>query len=215
MICTRPLATFSLLMLMVVPERFFAQNAEPQDNFAIFQRLFDNVAERVTDRLAADHARPLVVAPAMEPTSALAALRARIVKTAIDKGYKVFGADSLLANQQFVRIDLRFVNSTIDYTQVQNSFLWRRGMVQRQALVEVNAEVVEQPTSRILVQEFFKADFADTVRASALSKLEDPQHGFTVGRAPRRTFWARITEPLLLTVSTGAALYALYALRSR
>lgn len=214
MISTRPLATYSLLMLMFVPERFFAQHAEPPDNFAIFQRLFDNVAERVTDRLAADQALPIVVAPAAEPTSALAALRSRIVKTAIGKGYKVFGADSLLANQ-FVRINLPFVNSTIEYAQVQNSFLWRRGMVQRQALVEVNAEVVEQPSSRILLQDFFKAEFADTVRASALGSLEDPQHGFTVGRAPRRSFWARITEPLLLTVSTGAAIYALYALRSR
>jgi hypothetical protein len=213
MTCNR---LFAVLSLMVFAECTLAQKREPPDNFTVFQGLFDKVAAQVTHRLPVDHqAIPVVVAPAVEVASAAAMLRARVVKIAIDRGHTVFGTDSLSGSRQFIRISFPFVNCAVEYTQVKGGFLWRRGTMRRQAMIELNAEVVEEPATRILLQEFFRADFADTVRSSDLSSLEDPQHEFTVGREPRRSGWAQVMEPLLLIVSTGAAAYALYALRSR
>jgi hypothetical protein len=193
----------------------FSQASERDDNLAVFQKLFDRAADRVTNQLSAARSDIVVTVPAGDPTSAFAMLRARAMKRALEAGHRVFDADSVAGYAGYIRIAFPLLQCKVEYANVRSGFLWRSGSVRRQITVDVDAEVTEQPSARVLVADSFRADFADTVRSSEIGRLEYPQTGFTGGRRPSPSLGSQVLEPLLLTISAGAAIYALYALRSR
>jgi hypothetical protein len=185
------------------------------DNLAVFQKLFDKAAGQVVAQLSTGRPDVVVVVPVDDPASALWMLRMRTMKRAMENGHRVFDADSLSGTGGYVRVSFPRVDCTVDYANVRSGFLWRSGSLRRRLTVELGAEVTEQPSARVLITDVFRADFADTVRSSEITRLEESQSAFTRGRMPPQSFGARVFEPLLLTISTGAAIYALYALRSR
>lgn len=202
-------------VLALIPGMVFPQVVEQPDNFAVYQKLFDKVAVHITNQVSADGETAIVVPLFEDQASPRTVLRAQAIKSAIEKGLSVFSTDSLLKGQSYLRVAFPLLNCATEYSQVRHGFLWRRGTLRRQAMIEVSIEIIEQPSTRVVMQEFFKAGYADTVRSSEIRRLENPRYAFTIGREPRRSVRSQLMEPLLLAVSTGAAIYALYALRSR
>ncbi len=210
-----------LLMLVVLvesvlgPERLLSQSPPRPDNLTVMQRLFDEVAERVMGSVPSESEAPLVVAPIADPTSPAYLWRARLVMLAVENGRSVFAKDSTMGAPGYFRIDYQLLACGVEYDLVRRGWLWKKKVLQRKAAVEVDIEIIEQPAGRIRIHEVFRADFADTLRASELSRLDNPPHPFAVGRPSNQADDANILEPILLALAAGAAIYALYSLRSQ
>lgn len=196
--------------LVLMPKTVPAQPRERPDNFTVFQNLFDGLAARLVQQLPGDPPMPCVLPYTAEATSAAGLLRARTARHLLERGGAVFAADSSAATQSYLRIGQHLLRCQLQYERVRDSRRWRR-----LAVVEVEVEVVEQPSGQILLQDFYRGEFADTLRASEIRPLETAGFPFTIGRWPPRSVWTQMVEPLLLTATAGAVMYALYALRTQ
>jgi hypothetical protein len=204
-----------LIESVLGPESLLPQSPPRPDNLTVMQRLFDEVAERVIGNVRSEPEAPVVIAPAADPASPAYLWRARLVKLAMDQGRSVFAKDSTIGAPRYFRIDYQVLACGVDYDLVRRGWLWKKKVLQRKVAVEVDIEIIEQPSGRISLHEGFRAAVADTLRASELSQLDNPTPPFAVGRSSERADDANILEPVLLTLAAGAAIYALYSLRSR
>lgn len=201
--------------LLLTPSVILSQPIERPDNLAVFQKLFDELAVHLVQQLPTDQASPVILPQFQEATSAAGLLRARIVKYLLAKGSTVFVTDSAYAEQNYLRMTNQLLRCQVRYEQVHGGGLWRRRTLRRQALVEVDVEVIEQPSGQFRLQDSYRSEFADTLRASEIRALENLRFPFTIGRWPRQSVWVQMVEPALLTLAAGAAIYALYSLRSQ
>lgn len=213
--CRHLLVAFSIAVLMLMPERILSQSLPRQNNLAVFLKLFDEVAESVTVQLATVPTLPIVLLPAEDQASAAYLLRARLVKLALEKGHAVFAKDSLALHQNYLNLAHQLLVCEMEYSMVKGGGLFRRSALRRKAVVEVDVEVTEYPAALVRLHDSFRAEFADTLRSSEIHQLEDPKFAFTVGHQPRESGWAKLMEPALLALAAGAAIYALYSLRTR
>lgn len=199
--------------LALMPEMVLPQPTERPDNLAVFYQLFDSLAVRLVRQLPGEQPMPCTLADAGDATSAAGLLRARTVKHLLERGNTVFSADSSATVLLHLRIRQHLLRCQVRYQRVQDSppqAGWRRLVV-----AEAEVEAVEHPSRRTWLQDFYRSEFADTLRADEIRALEDPRFPFTIGRWPPRSLWSKMLEPLLLTVAAGAVVYALYALRTR
>lgn len=215
MSCRYALGAFLILCFMLMPERIPAQAPNRPDNLMLLQTLCDRVAEQIVKQLLQEPGATVFLPAVEDAASSAALLRGRIVKRALDAGHRVFAMDSSLAAQNYLQLEGQSLACGVEYDVVRSGGLWRRSTVRRRAAVEVDVEVTEHPSGQVRRRETFKAEVADTVRASEISRLENPDMPFTIGNQPRQSVWPRIIEPLVLTVAAGAAVYALYSLRSQ
>jgi len=200
---------------LLMPERLFSQIYERPDNFDIFQKLCDSVAEQITNKSGALSEMPILLAPIEDEASIAALLRGRIIAGAIEKGRVVYGLDSSSNGPNYLQINSQVQRYGVEYSPARSGWLFRKSTARRHAALEVDIELSEKPAGRVWLHDLFKAEYADTVRSSEINELENPRLSFTIGNQRRKSTWSQMMEPLLLVVGTGAAIYALYALRSQ
>jgi len=103
----------------------------------------------------------------------------------------------------------------IVYRPLSRRRFWQRARWQRTANVMIEISARETSTRQVQFQKIFTESAADTVAEKFLSRLEDQNLSFTVGRRERDDKESRWLEPVLITSATGIVVYLFYSLRSR
>jgi hypothetical protein len=196
-------------------ELLFSQATERSDNFEILQTLCDKIAKRITEECAPAGDIPIFLTPIEDQASMAALLRGRIVARSLEKGRIVYSHDSSSNAANYLQIESPVLKYGVEYSPVRAGWLFRKSTARRYAAIEVDVELIEKPAGRVWLHDLFKAEFADTIRASEINELENPRLPFTIGNQRQKSTWSQMMEPLLLVVGTGVAIYALYALRSQ
>ena len=104
---------------------------------------------------------------------------------------------------------------SLQYHEVKNTVGMKGKNVQRRGSALAEFDIRNLKTGKIYFQGPFEDTLIDTVRHEDIGKLEIETMPLTVGNWQKPAARSNWLEPAVLTVLTGAVVYALYKLRSQ
>ena len=188
----------------------------------MFLQLFDSIAYRVAGQMTDNGVAIWVQAPASERpeekfffsrlvTILRDTLAAPIFTAPLQKAALEWPADSL----QALALSYRLHRCAIIYQPLSSGRWFRSTPWKRTAGVLLEVGAHEANTRQVRFQKIWQESVSDTVAEKSLSRLENANLPFTIGRREKRKDGFNWLEAALITTATGVVVYLFYSLRSR
>jgi hypothetical protein len=188
----------------------FASSSAP-DNLQRFLQLFDKIAYCVAEQIAHDGAPDLGKRRQRAPEEKFfSAVWSRFCAI---PGRADFTepVDSL----QAMALSYRLHHCAMVYQPLPGGRWFGSTPWQRTAGVFIEVGAREAKTRQVRFQNVWQESVSDTVAEKSLSRLENANLPFTIGRREKRQDGFNWLEAALITTATGVVVYLFYSLRSR
>ncbi|NUO80337.1 hypothetical protein HUU05_09700 [candidate division KSB1 bacterium] len=208
-----------VLLFILIAALSFAHAACAQtsaSNVETLQRLFVKIAVRTDSIIARAGAQMLTLEHrSLETQSPERMLYTSLVETFTQKSRRVYTqSDTNRQNIAGVAVQFKIVACEVHYRKLSKPGWFRRAPVQRKTKIAVDLDLRDVQSSQSHFQGVLEAGRVDTLNVST-EQLEVPALSFTAGVWQANENGRSWLEPALLTVATGAIVYAFYSLRSQ
>jgi hypothetical protein len=105
-------------------------------------------------------------------------------------------------------------NAAVAYGSAFREGFLRERMAERAVSIDVRIEAVSVSTGRVLHVETVQRTVRDTIAVDDIAEAGASTRRIAAGEGPGPSFWERILEPAILTVSSGIAVYLFFTVRS-
>ncbi len=205
---------FILLRVLAFAQPTCAQTSA--SNLETLQRLLVKISARADSIIDRAGAQMLTLEHrSLETQSPERMLYTSLVETFAQKSRRVYThSDTNRQKIAGVAVQFKIVACEVHYRKLRRPGWFRRAPVQRTTKVAVDFDVRNVQSSQSHFQGVLEEGRADTLKVST-EKLEAPALPFTAGVWQSDENGRSWLEPALLTVATGAIVYAFYSLRSQ
>jgi hypothetical protein len=184
----------------------------PKSNVTVLQELTRAI---VTDSIllsALPSGVPLVLKIPQTQDSWI--VRQSAIEVFTDHGYQVY-SDSIIGEGDYTAVNLVPTQLLVVYGETFQHGLFTTRYTQRQCSVNINIEIMHQPSNKVLLSKSFQQTFADTIPLSLIPTVEHNNIASTKGTSIGGSFVDRIAEPLVIIGTVGIAIVLFFVVRNQ